>query len=58
MKSFLNYLTIFILSLSLTSCELIGDIFKGGMWTGAILVILVIVGVIWLFSRVLGGRRR
>ncbi|GAB2801238.1 hypothetical protein GCM10027275_54090 [Rhabdobacter roseus] len=58
MKSFLNYLTIFFLSLALTSCEIIGDIFKGGMWTGAILVILVIGGVIWLFSRVFGGRRR
>ncbi|MEJ5993043.1 hypothetical protein WG904_01340 [Pedobacter sp. Du54] len=40
----------------LTSCELIGDIFKAGMWTGVIVVVLVIALVIWLVSKVFGGK--
>ncbi len=48
---YVNYTILFSLMAMLTSCEAIGAIFKGGMWVGAILVILVIVGVIALFSR-------
>jgi hypothetical protein len=40
-----------VLLLPLTGCEVIGDIFKAGAWTGAIGVILVIVLLIWLVSR-------
>lgn len=51
-----NYLVIFLLTISLTSCELVGDIFEGGMWTGAILVLLVIGVVIYGIIRLFGGR--
>ena len=34
---------------SLTGCELVGDIFKAGVWVGAILVIGIIGLVIWMF---------
>ena len=45
------------LTLFLTSCAAIGDIFKAGAWTGAILVILGIGLVIWVFSKLFGGGR-
>lgn len=35
----------------LTSCEAIGDIFKGGMYFGIFIVIAVIVLIIWLLSK-------
>ncbi|WP_254562120.1 hypothetical protein [Dyadobacter diqingensis] len=57
MKAYINILTVFFLLVGLTSCEVIGGIFKGGMWTGAILVIAVIVLVIWLFTKMLGGNK-
>lgn len=39
------------LSLGLTSCEVVGDIFKAGMWTAVIGVVLVIALVLWLLGR-------
>lgn len=43
------------LTLFLTSCAAVGDIFKAGAWTGIIGVILVIGIVIWLISKLFGG---
>ncbi|MES2730946.1 MAG: hypothetical protein V4714_04330 [Bacteroidota bacterium] len=46
-------LTLIVLSISmlLTSCAVVGGIFKAGVWSGVIVVILLVVLVIWLFSR-------
>jgi uncharacterized membrane protein len=41
--------------ITLTSCEVIGDIFSAGMYTGIIIVILVVVLIIWLLRKM--GRR-
>lgn len=57
MKAYINILIVIFLLAGLTSCEVIGGIFKGGMWTGGILVIAVIVLVIWLFTKMLGGNK-
>jgi hypothetical protein len=35
----------------LAGCQVIGDIFKAGVWVGVILVVLVIGGIAWLFMR-------
>ena len=43
------------LMISLSSCEVVGGIFKAGFWTAIILVVLVVVLILWLFNR---GRRR
>jgi hypothetical protein len=40
-----------VMLVSLSSCEVIGDIFQAGVWTGLILVAVVIAIVIWLISR-------
>ena len=37
--------------LPLAGCELIGDIFKAGVWTGVIIVVAVLVGVGFLVTR-------
>ncbi|WP_420148796.1 hypothetical protein [Spirosoma sp.] len=59
MKTFLRFFPIafvaLFLTLFLTSCEAIGEIFKAGAWTGAIMVILGIGIVIWLISKLFGG---
>ena len=49
----LNYLwLLFVAStLTLTSCEMIGDIFQAGVWVGVIVVVGVIALLIWLVSR-------
>ncbi|QHW00926.1 MULTISPECIES: hypothetical protein [Spirosoma] len=61
MKTLLRFFPIALvalfMTLFLTSCEAIGDIFKTGVWTGVILVIAGIGLVIWLVSRLFGGGR-
>lgn len=58
MKAYINFLVVLLLTLTLTSCEVVGGIFKGGVWTGVILVVAVIAIVIWALSRAFGGGRR
>jgi hypothetical protein len=45
------FVVLFFLVFALTGCQIIGDIFKAGVWVGVILVIAVIGIVAWLFSR-------
>lgn len=44
-----------LMLLTLTSCEVIGDIFSAGFYAGIFVVILVIVVIIWLISKM--GKR-
>lgn len=44
-------LMVFLVSL-LSSCQLVVDIFKGGVYVGVILVIVVIAIVIWLLRKI------
>jgi len=52
MKRF-NYLAIFLLVMvmTLSSCEVIGDIFQAGLAVGIIVVVAVVGLIIWLVSR-------
>ncbi len=52
MKTNVLITSLVILSLSLTSCEAIGGIFKAGMWIGVIIVIIVIALILWLVRKV------
>ncbi len=52
----LSLLPLFAILISLSSCELIGDIFKAGMWTGIIVVVLVVGLIIFVISKLFGGR--
>ena len=40
-----------VLCTSLTGCEVIGDIFKAGMWVGVIVVVAIIALVLWLIGK-------
>ncbi|WP_165929552.1 MULTISPECIES: hypothetical protein [Chitinophagaceae] len=44
-----------VLMVTLSSCEVIGGIFKAGFWTAIVLIVLVIVIIVWILNRV---RRR
>ena len=59
MKSLLRSVSLAALALffvlSMTSCSVIGDIFKAGAYTGIIGVIVVIALLIWLVSKMFGG---
>jgi uncharacterized membrane protein YcjF (UPF0283 family) len=39
------------ISISLTSCQAIADIFKAGVWVGVLMVVVVIALIFWLISK-------
>ncbi|MFC6997019.1 hypothetical protein [Rufibacter roseus] len=41
-----------VMMVMMSSCDLIGGIFKAGMWTALILIILVVLLVVWLFRKI------
>jgi len=51
-KKYFPLALVAFLCTTLTSCEVIGDIFKAGIWVGVIIVVLVIALIIWLVSKV------
>ena len=61
MKTLLRSLPIAVVSLFLTlfmtSCDAIGDIFAAGAYAGIIGVVPVVAVLIWLASKFLGGGR-
>ncbi|MBE9599141.1 hypothetical protein [Pedobacter sp. MC2016-24] len=54
-KRYLPLAIIAFLSTTLMSCELVQGIFKAGLWTGIIVVVLVLALVIWIISKIFGG---
>lgn len=55
-KRYFSLAIIAALSTTLVSCEAIKGIFKAGMWTGVIGVVIVLALVIWLISKIFGGK--
>jgi len=51
-----NYLWICALAVAMTlsSCEVVGGIFKAGFWTAIIIIVIVVALILWLVGR---GRR-
>jgi hypothetical protein len=54
MKNIYLYFYFCLIGLSITSCKVIGDIFKAGMWVGVIGVALVIGLVLFIFGKMRG----
>ncbi len=50
--TYISFLLLILFSLS--GCEIIGDIFKAGVWVGIILVVLVIALIFWLIKKFMG----
>lgn len=51
-NSLFPMLAVFSVLLSLTSCRLIGDIFKAGVWVGVLIVVGIIVLIIFLLRKI------
>lgn len=52
-----SLLSLFVLiAVAFSSCQAIGDIFKAGIWSGIIIVVVIVAVIIWIFSRI-GGRK-
>ena len=49
---YFTLLTIFSLALLMSSCELVGDIFSAGVYTGIFLVVFVVVIIIVIIARI------
>ena len=42
---------IVLLLVPLAGCEVIGGIFRAGVWVGVILAVLVVVGILWVVGK-------
>jgi len=52
MKNYtLRIAALLLIMLSVTSCEVVGDIFQAGIGVGIFLVILVIAIIVWVISK-------
>lgn len=47
-------LIILLLAIAASGCEIVGGIFKAGVWVGVIAVVVVLALVLWLVSRAKG----
>ncbi|MFN0255503.1 hypothetical protein [Pedobacter ureilyticus] len=57
MKKLMPLALVALFVTTLSSCELVEGIFKAGMWTGVILVVVVVAIIIWLAAKLFGGRK-
>ena len=46
-----SFLLLLVILLSLTGCEVIGGIFKAGVWVGILLVLVVLAGLFWIVGK-------
>ena len=53
-SSLMRVIFIVVLAMSVAACEVIGGIFKAGVWVGAIAVVLVVVVVVFVVAKVKG----
>lgn len=51
-------LLIILISFTMSSCELLGDVMEFTMWTTLIGVAIVILIIMWIVRKVRGPRRR
>ena len=56
MKRYYPITLVALLATLLSSCAAIEGIFKAGMWTGIIAVVIVVALLIWIASKLFGGK--
>ena len=44
------------LMVTVSSCSVIGGIFKAGIWTGIIIVAVIVLIIIWIIGKSTGGK--
>ena len=47
-------LLLLALLLPLAGCEVVGGIFKAGVWVGVILAAVIVIGIVWVMSKARG----
>ncbi|RDC57374.1 hypothetical protein DU508_09445 [Pedobacter chinensis] len=57
MKRAFPLVLIAFLCSTLSSCELVEGIFKAGVWSGIIIVVVVVALLIWILAKIFGGGR-
>lgn len=57
MKRFTILPFMLLTTMLLTSCEVIGGIFKAGVWSGIIIVVVVVALVLWILAKIFGGKQ-
>ncbi|WP_316835831.1 hypothetical protein [Pedobacter nutrimenti] len=55
LKKYLPLGIVALLVTTLSSCSVIEGIFKTGVWTGVIIVVIILALIIWVISKVFGG---
>ncbi|MEI5985572.1 MULTISPECIES: hypothetical protein [Sphingobacterium] len=55
MKRINGVLLLFLMTNLLTGCSVIEGIFKAGLWSGIIFVVVIVALLIWLITRFMGG---
>ena len=58
MRRYIPLALVALFATTLTSCDLVEGIFKAGVWSGVIIVVIVLALIIWLISKVFGGGKR
>ena len=56
MKNLVYSSLLLFVMVSLSSCELIGDIFKAGVWVGVLIVVAILALIIFLISKLSGKK--
>ncbi|WP_276498656.1 hypothetical protein [Pontibacter litorisediminis] len=53
MKNIKPYLmaVLVLLTFTMSSCEVVGDIFEAGMWIALIIIVLIVLLITWLFRK-------
>ena len=44
-------LPILLLAAAASGCDIVGGIFKAGLWVGAIIVVLIVVLIFWIVGK-------
>ncbi|MGJ1415061.1 hypothetical protein ACR784_05970 [Sphingobacterium multivorum] len=57
MKKIIPFALMSSLMMLVSSCAAIEGIFKAGVWSGILLVVVVVAIVIWLVSKLFGGSK-
>lgn len=57
MKRQLTYIIMSSSFFLITSCSVIEGIFKAGVWTGILIVVVIVALILWLISKLFGGTK-
>ncbi|WP_443937777.1 hypothetical protein [Pedobacter sp. MW01-1-1] len=56
MKKIFPFVAITLICTSLSSCQIVEGIFKAGVWSGVLMVVVVLALLIWILAKMFGGR--